>query len=726
MSWFFCFFTVSGFCSLIYEVVWLRLAMAAFGVNTPLVSLFLSIFMAGLGLGSWLAGRFIRRQEKWPAAVALRLYALTELLIAAGAAGVPSLLSLSHAALSGGTQAASWGSFGYYAASGLCMAVAMGPCCFLMGATMPLAMAVIRKSFSGVSERSFSYLYLANVLGAAAGASAAAFLFIELFGFRATVLIAVFLNTLIAAAACVRSWFLPRYVGSAPARAGAEGRARSKLTLVLLFMTGCVSMAMELVWTRQFIPYLGLHVYAFAGLLAVYLLATYFGSAVYRGWENDLAPRDGGKGWALAGLLGCSCLIFADPRLPLSSDFAMLRLFFSVIPFSAAVGFLTPMLVDHWSQGSPDRAGAAYAVNVLGCIVGPLLAGFGLLPLVSERWAALTLLLPFFAAGLAETRKFSIGAMGLAIGLACATKDFESSFPRRKILRDNTATAMFVQTEKGKSLLVNGVGVTIMSPPTKWMAHLPLAFLTEPPRDALVICFGMGTTFRSLLSWGINATAVELIPSVPKLFGYYHADGPRLLESSRAQIVIDDGRRYLERTRRRYDVITIDPPPPIEAAGNSLLYSREFYEIAKKRLRPGGILQQWHWREDVDIAVVGALTRALKESFPHVRMYWIAPAGFHFLASLKPIPQLSAREMARRLPPEAVKDLMEWAAPKATAEQELRWVSTNEIQPEVFMAAKPGISALRDDRPINEYYLLRRLLYRDGERRSKGRALAVR
>ena len=150
-----------------------------------------------------------------------------------------------------------------------------------------------------------------------------------------------------------------------------------------------------------------------------------------------------------------------------------------------------------------------------------------------------------------------------------------------------------------------------------------------------MVCFGMGTTYRSLLSWGIPATAVELVPSVPRLFGYYHADGPALLRSSLSHVVIDDGRRYLERTPRQYDVITIDPPPPVEAAGSSLLYSEEFYGIVKQRLRPGGILQQW--LPGGDAVIRASVARALKESFPYVRAFHsIEGYGFHFLASTVP------------------------------------------------------------------------------------------
>ena len=87
----------------------------------------------------------------------------------------------------------------------------------------------------------------------------------------------------------------------------------------------------------------------------------------------------------------------------------------------------------------------------------------------------------------------------------------------------------------------------------------------------------------------------------------------------KGRIVIDDGRRFLKRTREKYDVIVVDPPPPVEAAGSSLLYSREFYELAKEHLQPGGILQIWF--PGGTQATVQAVVRSLDESFPYVRCF---------------------------------------------------------------------------------------------------------
>src|SRR6516164_9121118 len=124
------------------------------------------------------------------------------------------------------------------------------------------------------------------------------------------------------------------------------------------------------------------------------------------------------------------------------------------------------------------------------------------------------------------------------------------------------------------------------------MAHLPLA-LNGHAQSGLVICFGMGTTARAMLSWGIETRSVDLVPSVPELFGFFFADASSVLADPRMHIVIDDGRRFLLRTSDNYDVITIDPPPPVEAAASSLLYSREFYRVIKTHLKADGILAQW-------------------------------------------------------------------------------------------------------------------------------------
>lgn len=719
MRWFFFFFFVSGFCSLLYEVVWLRLAMAKFGVTSALLSIVLSMFMAGLGFGSWASGRLIRGSGHRLDRHALRLYGSTEFLIGMSALLVPLELAwgrslLSHFSLSSSVT--------YYLASGVWVGFTLIPWCACMGATIPFAMLAIRTSDSSESERSFSFLYLANVLGAFLGALGPAVL-VELYGFRGALKVGACLNVLLAVSAMgLASRVTGRAEAVKPLKApGGMADRSSKGTLALLFATGCTSMGAEVVWVREFTPYVGTVVYAFALLLALYLVSTYFGSRIYRRWSlhhSDL----GGLIWGAVAVCGVSAAMTADPLLPMSRA---LRLMIGICPLSGMMGFITPMLVDRWSAGDPERAGNAYAVNVLGCIVGPLLSGFLLLPLMAERWVLLVFSLPWLALALLPgwvagvgRRMRSPGQMmasyalaAVAVAVVLTSRGYEAEFAHHEVLRDNTATVIAVGDGMDKQLLVNGVGITKLTPTTKIMAHLPLAFLSHTPQNALVICFGMGTSYRSLMSWNIPVTAVELVPSVPKLFWYFHADAQELLNSPRSHVVINDGRAFLERTEQQFDVITIDPPPPVEAAGSSLLYSTQFYAVIGRRLRPGGLLQQWLPKDDNFLQA--SIGRALADSFPYVRVFGtLKVPGLHFLASNDPIPEKTAEELATRMPASAAHDLVEWG-PGATPEANFAIVLGKEHSIQEILARDPQAPVLTDDRPVNEFYALHRYISPD-------------
>ena len=721
MRRYFAFFFVSGFCSILYELVWLRLAMADFGVTTPLVSIVLSMFMAGLGLGSWLAGDLLRSYANRIRFPALRLYAATEFLIGISGLLVSHQLDWGRAALE---HMAGSSSAAYYLASGAWIACTLVPWCACMGATIPVVMLAVRQNFPNESPRSFSFLYVANVFGAVVGAGVP-LLMIEFFGFHNTLKVGAACNFLLAAAAMLTSMSQTRSTADLAAtdramdtRAMRPGAANRR-AIVLLFLTGLTSMGMEVVWIRQFTPYLGTVVYAFATILAIYLAATLIGSRWYRRWSDTGKQQD--EGWTVWILLGVAALLplaAANPHIYIARD---LRVLVGISLFTGLLGFVTPMLVDRWSGGDPARAGSAYAVNVVGCILGPLVAGFLLLPHFSERWVLLILSLPWLATAAyphwaatgseKPTPAFSVRlgsylVLPVAIGLLLVGKGYEQRYRYGQVRRDNTATIISAGSGMTKQLLVNGIGITGLTPITKLMAHLPLTFLDHPPQNALVVCFGMGTTYRSLMSWGIPVTAVELVPSVPRAFGYYHADAAELLASPLAHVVIDDGRRYLDRTNQQFDVITIDPPPPVEAAGSSLLYSEEFYTVVKRRLRPDGIFQQWlPYGEPV---IVASVTKALQESFPYVRAYHsIEGWGEHFLASRRPIPDYEAGELLRRMPPKAVADMMEWG-PAPTPEQELATVLHRELRVSDLIALAPQAPPMHDDRPMNEYYVLRR------------------
>jgi spermidine synthase len=721
VRWFFGFFFVSGFCSILYELVWLRLAIAQFAVTIALVSIVLSAFMIGLGIGSWGAGWYVRRRTmRLPS---LRLYALVELLIGVSALVVSGELAQGRAFLErlDATHPISLPS--YYILAGCWIGLTLVPWCACMGATFPFAMAAIRERFSAKSERSFSYLYLANVLGAVLGA-VVPLLIIEKLGFQGTLHVGAVLNFCLAASAFLLS-LRPIEAGktvaatiAVPERALPPSRTRRWLYYVL-FGTGFTSMAVEVVWARLFTPALGTFVYAFAAILGLYLGSTYLGSYFYRRLKNREQEPDG----LILALLALSVvfpLLICDPRLPIIYHLRVL----SLVPFSFLVGWITPMVLDNVAQGDPDLAGRGYAINIAGCVLGPLVSGLFLLPWLGERYTLLVCAVPWILVSLLPRAtavtsnaqplwKPAIVSL-LALTLVVTTVDYETRYSPREVHRDSTATVTAYGSGMDKHLLVNGIGMTGLTPITKMMAHLPLASLQTPAKNVLVICFGMGTTHRSMLSWGVSSTAVELVPSVITVFPYFHSDAGRLEQLPNSHIMVNDGRFFLERSPMQYDVIVIDPPPPVEAAASSLLYSKEFYAIVKRHLRPGGILQQWFPTSN-DSVIIASVAKALKESFPYVRAFRSIQEnsrGCHFMATESPLPSYSAATLASHLPPAAVADFLEWD-PDSTAEQQFDKLLHKELSLDDLIAPAPSTPALEDDHPVNEYFILRRLQDRD-------------
>jgi len=725
---FFLFF-ISGFSSLVYQVVWTRMAFASFGIITPVLSVVLSVFMLGLAVGSWLGGRYIAVLARNTGFSAAIFYAGAEFLIGLGALMVPKLFVISeHILLPTGQM----DSFNYLLFSALALAISIFPWCVCMGTTFPFMMGYVRELDARNTE-SFSFLYLANVLGAMSGTLCTAVVFVENLGFHHTLWMAAAGNFTITFISACLAWeqqkAKPLSVKEDKVNFEAPVTLKissSRLINTILFSTGFIAMAMEVVWSRAFAVVLKTQVYSFALIVFTYLGATFLGSLVYR---RDLRRNQVRAKNVLFALLALSVflpILANDPRLlkqlfwvsDINPADAFILLF-SICPFCALLGYLTPSLVDEFSAGNPRRAGQAYAVNVLGCILGPLVGCYVLLPFVSERNALILLGLPFvfFWLALCGSQSwflragFGLALVTLLVGTFSFSEDFEGAVKQKGlntvVRRDYMASVISFGGEREKKwLLVNGIGMTSLTPITKFIAHLPLAFHKSPPQSMLVICFGMGTTFRSALSWDIDTTVVELVPSVTKAFGFYHADAGNVIRNPNGHIIIDDGRRYLNRCGKKFDVIVVDPPPPAEAAGSSLLYSTEFYALARQHLNTNGIVQMWF--PGGDYLTAQSVIRSISESFPHVRCFTSVEGwGFHMLASMEPIEQLNPMQLAARMPATARKDLLEWNDSKDTPAY-LGIVITNEFSVPASLNTNLSVQ-VTDDRPFNEYFLLRRM-----------------
>jgi len=710
-------FFCSGFCSLLYQVVWVRMAFAHFGVITPVLSVVLSVFMLGLGLGSWLGGKWA---QWWSSRLKISpayFYGAAEFVIATGAFIVPQLFRFGEAYL---LRAGEASSTGYLLISAIFIVAAILPWCIMMGATFPLMMSFVRQT-DPANQTSFSFLYVANVMGATAGTAMTALVLVELFGFSETSTIAAAINCLIAAVSFLLAWIYRfeserRAALRSPNRTSVQSgsRASRHWLEVILFTTGFASLAMEVAWTRAFTFVLKTTIYAFAMILTTYLLSTWIGSYLYR--------RGLKGGWLISteGVLGASCvfsllpIVLNDPRLGENVAVTLL----SIVPFCLALGYLTPRLIDEYSGGDPANAGRSYGVNIAGGILGPLVAAYVLLPTIGTHATLLVLSVPIFLLFVWAMRQVLLSMRHFAgIVLPFAALFAFSIFVSRgyedgsfysgphEVRRDHVATVIAYGEGMDKRLLVNGVGMTFLTPITKVMAHLPLA-INNNAKSGLIICFGMGTTFRAMHSWGIDTTVVELSRSVTESFGFFFPDFEDVIRDPKAHVVVDDGRRYLLRGNGKFDVITLDPPPPIEAAASSLLYSKEFYDIVKAHLAPGGILQQWFPGGEENIQY--AVARSLRESFPYVVAFKsIEDWGYHFLASMSPIHNITPAEFVARLSGPAKRDLMEWNS-NISVERMAENILSRRTDIAKVLPVDGRSTVVTDDLPYNEYFALRR------------------
>ena len=726
---FFLFF-VSGFCGLLYQIVWLRISFISFGVIYPIVSVVISVFMLGLSLGSWTGGKWISYLKKKTNFSAIIFYGFAEIIIGLGAFVVPDLFIIGEKLL---LPLGEINSFQYLFFSAMILGLSIFPFCFAMGVTYPFMMAFVQES-KWNEHTSFSYLYLANGVGAMFGTIITAVFLIETLGFSNTLTFGAFGNFSLALICLIKGFYdkaspeLGRPILPSKILVMENWLLNKKLrTYLILFITGLTSLAMEVTWIRGFTPVLGTTVYAFAGVLDTYLLSMILGSQWNR---KDLKKQ---KTISSLKLIG-ACFLFAFFPILLSdphTDPTVTNLLLSILPLCVALGYLTPKLIDQFSQGNPHKAGRAYAINIIGGILGPLFASYFLIPTFGIKLTLVLLAIPYgflflysmYSNEVSKLFKWVIGIGGTFATIVSlffiTTLEFPMDMGKGSlVLRDSTATVVAFGEGMDKELLVNGVGIARLTPIVKMMAHLPLSIRSKKPESALIIALGMGTTLRSAASWGINVKGIELVPSVVEAFPYYFKDFKSIIDQPNVEVIVDDGRRYLNRTQEKFDVITIDPPPPVEAASTSLLYSREFYKIIAEHLNKDGIFQQWFY--DGEKKIFQAILRSLVDVFPHVRIYKsFNGRGFHFLASMEPFETPLSKDLVSNLPLLVKKDIVEWASNSKSlneidrdnlVEDYFNRSFQKEVSTVGLLNQKDKSIFISDDQPYNEYHLLRRYI----------------
>ena len=623
-------FLISGAAALVFQVLWFRQAGLALGNTVWASALVTSSFMAGLALGNAAAARWGRSLAR-----PLRTYAQLEVLVGLAGVGLVFLFPLVGLGL-----APLMGTLGGVALNGLRVTVSFGllliPSC-AMGATLPLlagALSARDPNFGRVLGR----LYGWNTLGAFLGALLGDLVLIEALGIRGTAGVAAGLNVLAATGALAVA---RRFSDVAPAEVqtneGRIGRAAWRV-LGAAFVSGGILLALEVVWFRFLLSFTPSSAWTFAVMLAVVLFGIGSGGLI----AGALLGRwsEGHRWVAILALLAgigvpVSYATFLSVVPPMGAPvFQTIGGYFQLaVPIMLPVCLLSGMLFTmlgralHAELGQSTRsAGILTVANTIGAAIGALLGGFFILPALGIERSLFVLACLYGLVGLlALPAKVSSqeriplvlsGALWAAGLLLFPFGLMAQQFIPRVVSRWASESYRLVAYEEGLSetviiarreafgrpetyrLITNGMamsGTTYVG--RRFMSlyvWMPVA-LHPAPRRALQISYGLGTTSRALVETREleRIDIVDTSAAVLRLSALaQESPAANPLVDPRVHAHVEDGRFFLLTTPHRYDIITADPPPP-KAAGISSLYSREYFELARAKLAPGGFVTYW-------------------------------------------------------------------------------------------------------------------------------------
>lgn len=742
-------FTLSGAAGLIYEVVWSRQLVLVFGNTTQAVSTILTGFFGGMAIGSVFGGRLADRARR-----PLRLYGLLETLLVVVVLLTPLTFLLIHDVYRG--------AFGALVANPRLLALvrfalallALGPATILMGATLPTLTRYLARSGSDLSA-AFGKLYAVNTIGAILGAIAAGFALIELLGLSGALRVGAACSAIAGCVALLLDYAAgpastpaegnaaPLSSARAQAAAAAVPRPRIRLALFIAFVSGLTSLGYQVLWTRLLASGTGNSTYVFTTILAVFLIGLALGAVAFALFRTRIQTVNliatGQIVIALLVLLGMATVISHGSSVEISHSLSMVRALFVaglivVLPATFVMGLTFPAssaLISDPRGHVGANSGLLLSANTLGAITGTFLVPFVVIPLVGSPVALGLIALLNVATAIAlalagpieapSIRWLTTGAAAITGVALVVILTVGSVFVDPNIVRlraDHGTLAMSMEDEIAsvqagsdggrQQLWVNGTSMTFLTVDTRLMPILPL-MLRPTSHTALVIAFGMGSAYRSALNAGLTTTAVELVPSVPKTFGVFYSDARQVLANPNGHIVIADGRNFVEMTEQHYDIIVVDPPPPIYSSGVSVISSREFYAAAKSRLSPGGVMMQWI-PFGPTLSEFQAHVRTYRDVFPHVIIaFGPAGSGLYMLGSEQPIAFDPAKIQQVLSRPGVVQDLSSaFDSPHhdlagwATAIPTLIWVQGNQVAR--FAGKGPFVT---DDHPLPEYFLLR-------------------
>jgi spermidine synthase len=652
-------FIGSGCAALIYEVVWFQLLQLSIGSSAVSLGVLLGIFMGGMCLGSLLLPKYIS-PEHHP----LKVYAFLELGI--GAFGIVVLFAVpligeAYTAIAGTGQV----SLIFRAlVAGICLL----PPTLLMGATLPAIARWVQTTPRGVSW--LGYFYGGNLAGAVAGSVLAGFYLLRVYDMPTATFVAVGLNVIVALLALAIAARTPVSVIAAdPGVLSEPPRAGARTVYIAIALSGLTALGAQVVWTRILSLLFGATAYTFSLILAVFLVGLGIGSSIGSGMAKSTSDARNALGWCQIGI--CAALAWAayatgsslpfwpinpsistDPSYNFQLD--LMRGFWVMLPGAILWGMSFPLAlasVASPGQDSGRLVGGVYAANTLGAILGALITGLLLVGTIGSQLtqqiliglAALSgLLMLMPAAG--EIRRSLVPVPVLVVLVAVAAGLLARVVPplpgilvaygryaatwigQNEIIyvgEGVTASVAVSRTPNGVLNYHNAGKVQASSEPQDMRLQRMLGHITtlvpKTPTKVLVIGCGAGVTAGAVSIDPLvkDQTIAEIEPLVPQVVSTHFAEHNfDVINNPKVKVHLDDARHYLLTTDEKFDAITSDPLDPW-VKGAATLYTREFFQVVKEHLNPGGVVTLFVQLYESNEAAAKSEIATFLEAFPN-------------------------------------------------------------------------------------------------------------
>src|SRR6185295_15384977 len=520
------------------------------------------------------------------------------------------------------------------------------------------------------------YFYGGNLLGAVTGSLLAGFYLLRVYDMPTATFVAVGLNVAVAVIALLvagRIEHRPAPLAPAPVR-----RRGNRLVYVAIALSGMTALGAEVIWTRLLSLLFGATTYTFSLILAVFLaglgIGSSLGSAIARQFPHSRVPL------GVCQMLLCAAIAWAAhttgasmPYWPINPsigkspvyqfDLDLLRAFWVVLPAAILWGASFPLAIAAVARGDEDAGrlvGGVYAANTVGAIAGALVTSLilvaaigsprsqqvliaisalsGLLmlatgsdpgdgatqPLASSHHRGLTPILAMIIAGLAAG--LLIRTVPPLPGILIAYGRYTATWVGvNEIIYSGegvTASVAVSRTPAGVLNYHNAGKVQASSEPQDMRLQRMLGHLTtlvpDNPRRVLVIGCGAGVTAGAVSVDPLvkSETIAEIEPLVPRVVSTYFAEHNfNVVANPKVNVHLDDARHYLLTTREKFDAITSDPLDPW-VRGAATLYTREFFEVAKQHLNPGGVVTLFVQLYESNDAAVKSEVATFLDAFP--------------------------------------------------------------------------------------------------------------